>query len=151
MKKVKGLIDRHKILTLICLVAVVTICILGYAFLTIFVGGENKYGNRLDGISKVEITKDKKSEVTTKLKENDGVSDASIRVQGKIIYISIVFNNDVSLDNAKKIASGCLDNFSSEEKSFYDFGYFLTQDSEEGFNITGTKHVGLDTISFIRS
>ena len=151
MKKIKGLIGRHKILTLVCLITVVAICIMGYAFLTIFVGGENKYGDRLAGISEVEITKDKKNEVVDKIKENDGVSDASVRVQGKIVYVNIVFKKDVSLDNAKKIASSSLDNFSDEEKNFYDFGYFLTQDDGEGFNITGTKHVGMDTISFIRS
>ena len=49
-KKIKNLLSRHKILAVICLLALIVIIILFYMFCSIFVGGSDKYGNRLDGI-----------------------------------------------------------------------------------------------------
>ena len=156
MKKVKGLISRHKVLAIICLITIVIIAILSYVFLSVLINGNNKYGNRLDGIEEVEISDERISGLEEELEGRDEVSSASVRIQGKIIYINIVFNNDVSLDTAKDIANGTLDSFEDDEESFYDFGFYLTQvgsEDEEGdyFVVTGSKHVGADEISYIKS
>ena len=156
MKKVKGLISRHKVLAIICLITIVIIAILSYVFSSVLINGNNKYGNRLDGIEEVEISDERISGLEEELEGRDEVSSASVRIQGKIIYINIVFNNDVSLDTAKDIANGTLDSFEDDEESFYDFGFYLTQvgsEDEEGdyFVVTGSKHVGADEISYIKS
>ncbi len=156
MKKVKGLISRHKVLAIICLITIVIIAILSYVFLSVLINGNNKYGNRLDGIEEIEISDERISGLEEELEGRDEVSSASVRIQGKIIYINIVFNNDVSLDTAKDIANGTLDSFEDDEESFYDFGFYLTQvgsEDEEGdyFVVTGSKHVGADEISYIKS
>ena len=156
MKKVKGLISRHKVLAIICLITIVIIAILSYVFSSVLINGNNKYGNRLDGIEEVEISDERISGLEEELEGRDEVSSASVRIQGKIIYINIVFNNDVSLDTAKNIANGTLDSFEDDEESFYDFGFYLTQvgsEDEEGdyFVVTGSKHVGADEISYIKS
>lgn len=156
MKKVKGLISRHKVLAIICLITIVIIAILSYVFSSVLINGNNKYGNRLDGIEEVEISDERISGLEEELEGRDEVSSASVRIQGKIIYINIVFNNDVSLDTAKDIANGTLDSFEDDEESFYDFGFYLTQvgsEDEEGdyFVVTGSKHAGADEISYIKS
>ena len=158
MKKMKNLISRHKVLAVICLVSIVFIIIMLYFFLSIFIGGNNKYGNRLDGISEVEISSDRINDLEEELGQKDEVSKASVRIQGKIIYIDIVFNNDVSIDKAKEIANGTLTNFEDDEKSFYDFSYLLTQvgsddenDEKNYFIVAGTKHSKADTISYTKS
>ena len=88
--------------------------------------------------------------------EKDTVVDATIRTQGKIIYINITFTRDTSLDRAKAVATETLALFDDDEKEYYDFGYFLTQeqleDSEDkGFIITGTKNAKLESITWIKS
>lgn len=153
LEKIKDLVSRHRILSMICLLALVIIIILMYIFSSIFTSNGNNYGDRLRGIKDVEIAKSKLSSVSDKIKENGEVIKASVRVQGKIVYLDIEFNADTSLDKAKEIANSSLDNFSDKEKKFYDFEYILYQkkDDNTGFKITGTKGPKTDGISFIKS
>lgn len=155
-KKIKNLLSRHKILAVICLLALIVIIILFYMFCSIFVGGSDKYGNRLDGIEEVEISKSEMIDIADDIAKDDSVDSAKVRLQGKIIYIDIVYKKDVSKDKAKEIAVKSLDNFDKKEKKFYDFEYVLTQnvgDNKEdtGFKITGAKTPKTDSISFIKS
>lgn len=156
LKNIKDLILRHKLLSTICLLALIVIIIMIYIFFNVFVGGTGKYGDRLDGIEEVTISSKEKKEVVSFLEEKEEITNASVRVQGKIIYINITFTRTTSLDKAKEIATSTLEKFDEDEKDFYDIGYFLTQeetkDSEDtGFIVTGTKNAKLDTISWIKS
>lgn len=155
-KGILNLIKRHKILTFICFMAFVGVIGLGFIFFDMFTSGKGKYGDRLIGIDDVKISSEVKKEIEDNLEAMDEVVDASVRVQGKIIYINLEFSRETSLDRAKEIANETLNKFSDDEKSFYDFGYFLTQvpveDTEDkGFVVTGSKNSKLDTISWIKS
>lgn len=160
MKKFfKGFIKmllRHKILSVICFLAFVIVVILFYIFCSVFVGGTDVYGNRLKGIEKVEFSSKELEKVGDSIEKSDEVDSASARVQGKIVYINIIYKKEVSQDKAKEIASKSLENFKEDELAFYDFEYILTQvdsDDEEdaGFKITGTKGPKTEGISFIKS
>lgn len=155
-KSIKDLIQRHKLLTIICFLAIIVIIILMFIFFNMFVGGNGKYGDRLIGIEDVTISSKAKKEVVSFLEEKEQVTSASVRVQGKIIYINITFTRDTALDKAKAIATETLALFEDDEKEFYDFGYFLTQEEVEdnedtGFIVTGTKTVKIESISWIKS
>ena len=147
----KDLLLRHKILSMICILAFVVIMVMLYVFFSIFVSGSNIYGRRLSGIEEVKLSKDKLSEETDKIEKNKEVKSAKVRVQGKIVYFDIIFNNDTSKDKAKEIAKKTLDDFSKDEKEFYDFEYILTQEDSAGFKITGTSGPKTGGISFIKS
>lgn len=156
MKKIKDLILRHKLLSAICLLALIVIIMMMYVFFNLFVGGSNKYGDRLKGIESHKVEKKEQEEVVSFLKEKNEVNDASIRIQGKIIYIHIEYTRETSLDTAKAIATESLAKISNDEKKFYDIGYYLTQVSDEnqedkGFVVTGNKSNELDSISWIKS
>ncbi len=156
MKKIKDLILRHKLLSAICLLALIVIIMMMYVFFNLFVGGSNKYGDRLKGIESHKVEKKEQEEVVSFLKEKNEVNDASIRIQGKIIYIHIEYTRETSLDTAKAIATESLAKISDDEKKFYDIGYYLTQVSDEnqedkGFIVTGNKSNELDSISWIKS
>lgn len=154
---IKDLILRHKLLSAICFLATIIIIIMLYIFFNLFIGGTNKYGDRLNGIEKVEISKQDQTEVANFLEEQSEVSKASVRIQGKIIYINIKFQREVTLDKAKEIANSTLEKFDADEKSFYDIGFYLTQvepeaeEENKGFVVTGTKNAQLDQISWIKS
>ncbi len=156
MKKIKDLILRHKLLSAICLLALIVIIMMMYVFFNLFVGGSNKYGDRLKGIESHKVEKKEQEEVVSFLKEKNEVNDASIRIQGKIIYIHIEYTRETSLDTAKAIATESLAKISNDEKKFYDIGYYLTQTSDDnsedkGFIVTGNKSNELDSISWIKS
>ena len=156
MKKIKDLVSRHKLLSAICLLALIVIIMMMYVFFNLFVGGSNKYGDRLKGIESHKVEKKEQEEVVSFLKEKNEVNDASIRIQGKIIYIQIEYTRETSLDTAKAIAIESLSKISNDEKKFYDIGYYLTQTSDDnsedkGFIVTGNKSNELDSISWIKS
>lgn len=156
LKSIGKLISRHKLLFTICTLAFIIIVIMTYIFFNLFIGGADKYGARLNGIEEHEITKSQKKDVVSFLEEKSEVTSASVRIQGKIIYIHIECNRDTSLDRAKEIATESLTKFEDDDKSFYDIAYSLTQvkveDEEDiGFVVTGTKSNKLDNISWIKS
>lgn len=152
----KNLISRHKLLTIISFLALIIIIVMFYIFFNILIGGADKYGDRLNGIDKVTISSKEQKELKTFLEDKDEVTAASVRIQGKIIYIHIEVKKDVSLDKAKEIANETLGQLADDEKAFYDLGFSLTQEQAEGeedqgFVVTGTKNAKLDYISWIKS
>lgn len=109
-----------------------------------FGNGGSKYGDRLDGIEAAIISENKKSEVANSIKEGKNVKDATVTITGKIIYIRIAFEAGADLDTSKSIAVKSLEQFSEEEKKFYDVHFTLVSektDTNEGFTIMGAKNV----------
>lgn len=105
------------------------------------------YGNRLDG--KVKVTKG----VDTKIKEAlaEGVTDVKVRVSGRIINVNITVYNEVSRDTAKSYAKKSLESFSDEEKSYYDFQFYLQKDSDAAdFPIIGYRIQNSEKITWTK-
>ena len=150
-KKKKNIIMRHKFLFFISVLMFIAIGIMLYVFFSLFVGGNDKYGDRLKGIKSVQISKSTINKYSEQLKEKEEVVDASVRIQGKIVYIHIKVNGDTSLDRAKEISNEALSWFDDKEKKYYDFGYFLSQDKDDGFIVTGAKNANSDGIVWIKN
>ena len=134
-------IKKNK-LTVFIIVIFVLIVILGAYLYSLFFGsGKESYGNRLDGIEEVEITEDQYDDMKTSLKENEGVTEVSTRLQGKIVNVTITVSDDVTKDNAKKIANGILEFLDEEQLKFYDIQVFVKKENEElnDFPIIGYK------------
>ena len=109
-----------------------------------FGNGGSKYGDRLDDIGAVAISDDKKSEVVNSIKEEKNVKDATVTITGKIIYIRIAFEAGADLETSKSIAVKSLEQFSDDEKKFYDVHFTLVSDktdTSDGFTIMGAKNV----------
>ncbi len=56
MKKIGNLIKRHKILFSFCSIVLIAIIIMSIIFLKMTINTKGKYGDRLEGIEKVEIS-----------------------------------------------------------------------------------------------
>lgn len=153
-----NVIKRHKWLAIIGSLTLILIIVMFAIFAKmIFSNGDSEYGERLNGLVKVDknITK----EIINETKENENVEDIEIRIQGKIIYTTIKFNAGTKLDIAKDIAENTLSKYGENYIEYYDFGYFLkesvvdnkeTDEIEKGFIITGTKHPDNDKISWTK-
>ena len=97
------------------------------------------YGNRLEGIEKVKISDKKKKE----LKENfkDSSKKITIRIAGRIIYINVIVNDDVSVDTARDLSNKTLEKLSDDEKAYYDVQFMINNEKEKDhFPIIGYKH-----------
>ena len=148
---IRDLLWRHKLLSLICFLAFVAIMIMLYVFFSIFVSGSDVYGRRLMGIEEVKISRSELNKEKDTIEKISEVKTAKVRLQGKIIYFDIVFTKGTSKDKAKEIAKKTLEDFSKDEKEFYDFEYILTSEDEKGFKITGTSGPKTGGISFIKN
>lgn len=104
--------------------------------------GSSKYGDRLDGIKKITFGKTEKNKIVNKIKDNDKVTEASVDVKGKIIYVLFDVKKDTSKDDAKSIANDSLSVISDEVKNFYDINYVISKKDEEGTKKTVTNDDG---------
>lgn len=129
------------ILIIIACVGISAALLLKYFY---YGNGGSKYGDRLDGIELITVSDDKKNSVVEDIKKRKNVKDAKVEVSGKIIYIRIAFNAGADLDTSKAIAVKTLEQFSDEEKAFYDVHFTLVSEKNEvsdGFTIMGSKNV----------
>jgi hypothetical protein len=145
MKKIKKFFKEHRIFTMLMAVVVVCLVLIITVLINVFYmgNGSNKYGNRLEGIENVKISSSKLSDFENNVANNDKVKNVEIRIQGKIIYITMQIEQGVKLEEAEGIALKSLENFSEEERAFYDFNITLKQNSTEnsdGFIISGAKN-----------
>lgn len=107
------------------------------------------YGERLEGQEKVKITDATKKKVSGALKEN--TSSVKVRVAGRTINVTIETNEGVSRDDAKKMGTTVIEQFSDAEKAYYDFQIFIKNvKNVEQFPIVGYKHHGKDNISWTK-
>ncbi len=154
-----NLIKRHKGLAIIGTLTLILSIIIFIIFARMFFGSNNStYGDRLSNIPKLNNETTKK--LTDEVAEKEEVSDVSVRIQGKIIYIMIKYDEGTKLSKAKEIATNTLEYFDDEIKASYDFGYFLVEevsaeedDEEEekkGFLAAGTKHPDNDSIGWTK-
>ena len=128
-----NLIRRHKGLAIVGCLALVLLIIMFIIFARmIFTSNNGEYGNRLNGLIKVDKSIIEK--VTNDTKKMDEVEDITVRTQGKIIYTTIIFKENVKKDKAKEIANNTLKEYTDEIKKAYDFEFFITQNIkvEEG-------------------
>lgn len=148
-----NLIKRHKNLFIVGSLALVLIIILFIICARmIFSTGETEYGQRLNGLVKIEpsVTESVKSSA----KENSDVEEITIRNQGKIIYTTITFKKGTKVDKAKEIAKKTLEKYTEEALAYYDFAFFIKENVKEEetkyFLLAGTKHPSTEGISWTK-
>ena len=105
MKKIKKIWNNNRVLCVLALIVIVCLGIIFGVLTSYFFGGNtSSYGDRLDDIENLPYKDEDKESLISALKENESVSDVTVKTKGKIIYIRIVFNSGTSLDSAKEIA-----------------------------------------------
>lgn len=150
-----NLIRRHKGLAILGGLALILVIIIICIFAKmIFSTSGSEYGQRLDGVVKIEnkVTKD----IVSELEESDLVLSANIRVQGKIVYTTIVFVEGINKEKAKEIASNTISKYSDEVLEDYDFNFLLQEnlvksdEEKKGFVIAGTKIPSSTSVSWTK-
>lgn len=146
MKGIKKFYQNNRVFVILMSIVLICIIIMTICLISYFYGSKDSsvYGERLDGIDAVKIEESRQNDIDTKIEESPLVDYAKILVTGKIVYININFEKTASLEEAQGKAIEVLNEFSDEEKKFYDFHFTLEQkksETGEGFIISGAKNV----------
>lgn len=137
-----GFIKDNKVLSIILGIFIIAIIsVLVFVKVLSPNTGKSEYGNRLKGISKVEITKETQKKFISELEKKDKVDKADMNIKGRLINIIITVKDDTSKDDAKDLANSSLEFFEEEELEYYDYQVFLKNEKkEDGYLVIGYKH-----------
>ena len=116
-------------------VIVTILLLLAIFFVVIFIlplFGHNKYGDRLDGMSKVQISSGTKGDMISSMEETGKFESINYDLKGRIINIIALTKTGVSKEEAQKASEGVLKALSDEQKEYYDVQIFLTQEDMNG-------------------
>lgn len=145
MKKLKNLWANNRILLILGIILVVCIIAIIIVFLTYFVGTKKSvYGSRFDNM-KTHIKDAEQNSYIQALEERSGVEKVSLRVQGKTIYVRVIFKDDIKLDDAKKIIDASLEKFSDDIKETYDMNFTIKNTS---FVLMGARNASGNGLSW---
>ena len=146
----KKFIKNNK-LTVITFIICVIFVIIVFAVKLTFFPDEAKaiYGDRLEGIEKVEITSKEQDNIISKLEEKTEVKKAEIDIKGRILNVIITVNDDVELDASKALTGTITDTLEKDQTSYYDIQVFVKKDNDDArYPIIGYKHQDKDAFTW---
>jgi len=145
MKKLKKIWQENSVLFVLFLILIACVIAISVVVITYFVGdSSSKYGDRLDGIEEHPYKEAEQKEFISKLKEDQLIENASVRISGKTIYVTITFDSKITLVEAQGKALASLEYFQEDILKFYDIQYMIEADSTEdkdGFKIMGSHNI----------
>lgn len=129
--------------TIIAIVIFVGLVVSFYQIKNFLVPDEGKavYGERLNGLEENKISNSVFDNIKSKLKENERVLEVTNKIHGKIINLLITVSDDMSVNDAKKLAASTISFFENDELSFYALQVYLIKDDKKlnNFPIIGYK------------
>ncbi len=127
MKKIK----ENKVLLALALILIVCFGLILFVLFKYFYVGDNsdKYGDRLEGIESHKVHKELETEIK-ELYKDDKLSLKSVKVSGKIIYVTFDLTEVIKVNDTKNLVLKSLEKFSDDEKSYYDIQFIVTCESE---------------------
>ena len=148
----KNFIKNNKVTVVAFIICVIFVVLVFAIKLTFFPNeGTAIYGDRLDGIEKVEITDKQQKGIIKSLEDKDEVKSADTDIKGRTLNVLITVNDDVELDPAKALTSSVIDNLKKDQTSFYDIQVFISKDNDDTrFPIIGYKHQNKDGFSWTK-
>lgn len=136
-------IKKHKVL-IICLIIFTVLIFVGSVFVVKSFSEKDpnaKYGNRLNGIENVQITETRLKNVGEKILSNKSVKKTESSISGRIIKLFVEVKSDTDELSVQSFLTIILDNFTEDEKKFYDFQVFITNEEEkELYPMIAYKH-----------
>lgn len=143
MEKIKDFYKTNRVYVILMAISVFCVTLILGVLVYYFISQNNTstYGNRLNGVESVEITKDKLSEAKRLLEENENIDNASLRIVGKIVYINIYLKEN-KVSDSKALAIKILDVFGEDQKEVYDIAFTISlvgDNKDTIFPIMGSK------------
>ena len=133
MKKIKNFYKTHRVFMILMAVSLVCLIVIGTILIKCFyVSGDNdKYGNRLENIDDYPLEESRLKEIELKLSEDEKIENVSILVTGRIVYVHIYPSETGDLETSQGVAIKLLEEFTAEEKQYYDYQFTIKKDATE--------------------
>lgn len=131
-KKLKKFYENNRIYSILMIISIICLLIIIFSVVFYFIHQTttSQYGNRLDNILDYPV-ENEINNVTEFLKSSDGVSDVSVDLKGRIIYIIIKIDPAKSNEDIQNICTESLLKFSDNQKNYYDIQFIVER---EGFS-----------------
>lgn len=114
------------IISALCLITIIASIIIYFVTQT----KSSVYGHRLDDIGEHAVATELE-ELKNNLQENEKVLTASTDIRGKIIYVLLEVNKDLSNEEIQSICTLSLTKLTEDQKAYYDVQYIVKR---EGLN-----------------
>ena len=110
------------------------------------------YGDRVEDVKNHVIDDKMINNIETSIEALEEVSSCTYDLEGRIINLTIVVKDDVTVKKAKSLDSSILKNFDNDQLSYYSIQvYFKKNDSSlDDFPIMGYKHYNDNDISWTK-
>lgn len=133
-KKFKKFYKNNRIYCILMIISVLCILLIGTSVVIYFVAQSNTspYGDRLEGIDEHELG-NTLSDLEAFYKEQTGVNSATVRLQGKIIYVTVDVADEVKNEAIQNIATSSLEKIEEKNRSYYDIQFIFTRASYKPF------------------
>ena len=146
-KELKG--NKYTVIAIIIFALVLVFGMVLYRFLFPN-SGKAIYGNRLDGIDKVQINEKDQKSMASKLEENAMIDEAKMRISGKILKYTITIKKGIKKEDATSLNNTVLGLLSQSEIEYYDIqiDYYNTTDSGKEYLMQAYKNKTSKTFSY---
>lgn len=102
--------------------------------------GNNKYGDRLDGIENHKISDSVVEKTINTMKENKQVNEVEYHNEGRILIFIVTVSTDMKKEDAQALGKIILDNLKDKDKEYYDIQILIdTEEENENYPIAGYK------------
>ena len=137
----KGLKDNKLIFVVLAIFAIMFIFAAVFYSMIMPSNGRPQYGNRLDGIEKVQLSKDDQNKITEALEKEKSVSSAKIDIKGRIINVIIEVEEKTKVSDAEDLSSIITKNLTEAQIGYFDIQMFVTNKDKEkkGYPFIGYK------------
>lgn len=142
----KKLWEKNRILFV--LFAILLVCFIAIICVTLVFFYNKKvgvYGDRLKDIKKYPVSSEFTSSYKESILEDESVKEITFKIKGRIIYINLTFDEEITLDKAKELVTNSLELFSEDILNYYDIDFVL---KSENFTIIGAKNAVNDIITW---
>ena len=153
MKSILKLIKNNLLTIFILIIFVAFMFVLAY-LKNLYWDNNDKaaYGNRLDGIENYKLSDEEIKKIKETIEKDEDVIKVEYRQEGRIINLELKVSDTLTDDNARKMCSEMLKNFTEEQLSYFSVQYYLYKDdaTKKDFPIIGYKHYGNKNISWTK-
>ena len=118
------------------LIGILVVCfiMIGFLFYKYFYSGisTSKYGeNRLEGIENYKLSDTLNDDIAAIYKDEKTIDKSIVHVEGRIVYINLLFKSVPKVDAAKTLATKALDKIGEENINYYEVQYTIMYSGEE--------------------
>lgn len=138
-------IKKHKQESILLLIVILILLFSGITFAIVwFQGSSDTYGDRLDGIDKVELSDEYIKEAIDAIKKDrEYITKVTYNLEGKLLSFLVTVKDETDVNTAKTMSDAILSSFKEEELEFYDIQLFVSDSGtleESKYPIIAYKH-----------